>query len=67
MPINLLVQALNLQPYSCIGWSEGGRTSLHIAHQERANIRKLVVFAAGVIATTNGVQMFKSSGKGTIH
>ncbi len=55
------MQRLQLLPYSLIGWSEGARTSLHLAHEQRAHVRKLVLLAAAVvIADARFVQMFKS-------
>jgi pimeloyl-ACP methyl ester carboxylesterase len=47
-------------PYSLIGWSEGARTSLHLAHEQRAHVRKVVLLGAGVVFDARGVQTFKS-------
>ena len=39
-----ILQHLNLTPFSAVGWSEGGRVSLHIAHQGKDLVKKIVGF-----------------------
>ncbi|KAI6193127.1 putative alpha/beta hydrolase [Aphelenchoides besseyi] len=40
-----LMKTLNLTPFSVLGWSEGGRTSVHVANQGKSLVKRAVLIA----------------------
>jgi len=58
-----LMESLQLTPLAALGWSEGSRISIHIAHQAGARCTQLVVWGAGAKVDERGVRMFERLSK----
>ncbi|CAD5214651.1 unnamed protein product [Bursaphelenchus xylophilus] len=54
-----LMKKLNLVPFCAMGWSEGARTSIHVAHQGQTLVNRLVLMAASTRADARGDQGFQ--------
>uniref|UniRef100_A0A914V1W8 AB hydrolase-1 domain-containing protein n=1 Tax=Plectus sambesii TaxID=2011161 RepID=A0A914V1W8_9BILA len=55
-----LMQKLGLTPFTVVGWSEGGRTAVHVANQGRDAVKKMVMFGASTRCDARGARVFQS-------
>ncbi|CAG0887444.1 unnamed protein product [Darwinula stevensoni] len=54
-----LMQALGVERYSLLGWSDGGITALILAGTHLSNIQKLVVWGANAYVTLNDLHLLE--------
>uniref|UniRef100_A0A183CJP3 AB hydrolase-1 domain-containing protein n=1 Tax=Globodera pallida TaxID=36090 RepID=A0A183CJP3_GLOPA len=54
-----LMEALNLTPFVVLGWSEGGRTSIHVAGQGKTLVSHMVLLSSGTQVDMRGDMAFK--------
>jgi len=55
-----LMKHLNLEPFSMLGWSDGGITAFHIAAKYPDSIRKMVVWGSNAYVNEADVTMYDS-------
>jgi len=54
-----LMEKLNLTPFSVLGWSEGGRTAIHLAHQAPKLCTNVVLLSTSTKIDFRGDMAFK--------
>jgi len=54
-----LMQHLNLTPFTVIGWSEGGRTAIHVTGQGKALVKHMVLVSTSSRIDMRGAGAFK--------
>jgi valacyclovir hydrolase len=54
-----LMKALNQTPFVCLGWSEGGRTAVHVAANGKALVTHLILLATSTRVDWRGDMAFK--------
>ncbi|CAI5441928.1 unnamed protein product [Caenorhabditis angaria] len=54
-----LMQALNLVPFTIMGWSEGARTSVHVAAKGKEKVNRMILLAGATKVNKLGALAFK--------
>ncbi|CAJ0919719.1 unnamed protein product, partial [Mesorhabditis belari] len=54
-----LMERLELTPFTIVGWSEGSRTSIHVAETAKGKIERAVLLATVTRVDARGVQVYK--------